>query len=49
MSSLLCGWIQFWRGFLLLVVRVWTSATGRLMVLVAVTAGRSPPEPSVAV
>ena len=40
---------QFWRGFFALVVRVWTSATGRLMVLVVVMAGRVPLLPSVAV
>ena len=40
---------QFWRGLLWLVVRVWTSATGRLMVLVVVMAGRVPLLPSVAV
>ena len=32
-----------------MVVRVWTSATGRLMVLVVVMAGRVPLLPSVAV
>ena len=40
---------QFWRGFFALVVRVWTSATGRLTVLVVVIAGRVPLLPSVAV
>ena len=40
---------QFCRGLLWLVVRVWTSATGRLMVLVVVMAGRVPLLPSVAV
>ena len=44
-----CGRLQFWRGLLWLVVRVWTSATGRLMVLVVVMAGRVPALPSVAV
>ena len=41
--------VQFWRGFFPLVVRVWTSATGRLTVLVVVIAGRVPLLPSVAV
>ena len=41
--------VQFWRGLLWLVVRVWTSATGRLTVLVVVMAGRVPVLPSVAV
>ena len=40
---------QFWRGFFPLVVRVWTSATGRLMVLVVVMAGRVPLAPSLPV
>ena len=42
-----CLWsVQFWRGLVWLVVRVWTSATGRLTVLVVVMAGRVPLLPS---
>ena len=41
--------VQFWRGLLWLVVRVWTSATGRLMVLVVVSPGRVPLAPSLPV
>ena len=40
---------QFWRGFFPLVVRVWTSATGRSTVLVVVSPGRVPLAPSLPV